>query len=43
MDTKEAGKIGGLATLTKYGKKHFSDAGKRGMEKRWKKPTKKDK
>ena len=34
------GRLGGEATARKYGKKHFSDAGKKGMAKRW--GTKKD-
>jgi hypothetical protein len=34
---KQLGKLGGLATKKKYGKKHFSEAGKLGMKKRWKK------
>lgn len=29
------GKLGGKATTKKYGKKHFSEAGKKGMAKRW--------
>lgn len=37
MNTKTAGKKGGLSTLKKYGKKHFSTAGRKGMAKRWKK------
>lgn len=29
------GALGGKATAKKYGKQHFSNAGKKGMEKRW--------
>ena len=29
------GKLGGKKTAKKYGKKHFSEAGKKGMAKRW--------
>jgi hypothetical protein len=32
---QEFGKLGGQATKRKYGKRHFSEAGKRGMAKRW--------
>ena len=32
---QELGKLGGEATAKKHGKKHFSDAGKKGMAKRW--------
>jgi len=28
-------KSGGLKTLEKYGKSHYSDMGKKGMKKRW--------
>jgi len=34
---KFLGKKGGDKTLVKYGKKHFSDAGRKGMASRWKK------
>lgn len=34
---KRLGELGGLATKKKYGKKHFSNAGKLGMKKRWSK------
>lgn len=34
---QKLGKLGGKATKKKYGSKHFSDAGKKGAEKRWKK------
>ena len=36
------GKLGGKATVKKYGKKHFSKAGKKGMAKRWGKYTYED-
>ena len=32
---KKLGKAGGSQTLKKHGKKHFSDAGKKGMLARW--------
>jgi hypothetical protein len=32
---KQKGKEGGKATAKKHGKKHFSSAGKIGMQKRW--------
>lgn len=32
---KDLGRLGGFATSKKYGKKHFSEAGKKGMAKRW--------
>lgn len=32
---KSIGKKGGEATVKKYGKKHFSEAGKKGMKARW--------
>lgn len=32
---KQLGKSGGKKTLKKYGRKHFSEAGKKGMAKRW--------
>lgn len=32
---KQLGQLGGLATSKKYGSKHYSEAGKKGMEKRW--------
>lgn len=32
---KIMGGIGGKATAKKYGRKHFSEAGKKGMAKRW--------
>lgn len=35
------GKLGGSATLKKHGKKHFSEAGTKGMAKRWKDHKKK--
>lgn len=35
MDTRKAGKLGGDITKKKYGQKHFSNAGKKGMEARW--------
>lgn len=33
------GALGGKRTMKKYGSKHFSDAGKKGMAKRWAKLT----
>jgi general stress protein YciG len=33
----ELGRKGGQKTASLHGKKHFSAAGKKGMEKRWKK------
>ena len=33
---QELGKLGGQKTAKKHGKKHFSEAGKKGMAKRWK-------
>ena len=38
---KELGKRGGQKTASLHGKKHFSAAGKKGMEKRWKEQRKK--
>lgn len=38
MKNKEAqklGSLGGKSTAKKYGSKHYSEAGKKGMEKRW--------
>lgn len=36
---KELGHLGGVATASKYGTKHFSEAGKKGNASRWaKKP-----
>lgn len=32
---KKAGAKGGRATMKKYGRDHFSDAGKKGAIKRW--------
>lgn len=32
---QKLGKLGGQATKKKYGKKHFSKAGKLGAKKRW--------
>lgn len=32
---QQLGSLGGKATVKKYGKKHFSEAGKKGMAKRW--------
>lgn len=32
---KQLGATGGQATVKKYGKSHFSEAGKKGMAKRW--------
>jgi hypothetical protein len=32
---KKLGSLGGNKTKKKYGKKHFSDIGKKGMKKRW--------
>lgn len=32
---KQLGHLGGLMTAKKYGVKHFSEAGKKGMAKRW--------
>ncbi len=32
---KQLGKRGGAATKRKYGRKHFSEAGKKGMARRW--------
>ena len=32
---QKLGKIGGQKTASLYGKKHFSNAGKLGMAKRW--------
>ena len=32
---QELGKKGGQKTASLHGKKHFSDAGKKGMAKRW--------
>jgi hypothetical protein len=32
---KHFGRIGGNTTLKKHGVKHFSEAGKKGMAKRW--------
>jgi hypothetical protein len=38
----QTGKQGGNVTKRKYGSKHFSEAGKKGMAKRWgKQPVKK--
>lgn len=34
-NAQELGKLGGKATAKKYGKDHFSQAGKKGMKKRW--------
>lgn len=34
---KQLGQLGGLMTAKKYGVKHFSEAGKKGMKARWKK------
>lgn len=31
----QLGQLGGLMTAKKYGSKHYSEAGKKGMEKRW--------
>lgn len=46
MDIKSAGallgKKGGDTTKKLYGKKHFSEAGKKGMESRWGKRVKPD-
>jgi len=36
---QELGKRGGQTTLKKHGKKHFSSAGKKGNEVRWKNKT----
>ena len=35
LAAKSLGSLGGKATLEKYGKEHFSNAGKKGAEKRW--------
>lgn len=32
---KQLGTLGGLATKSKYGVKHYSEAGKKGMKARW--------
>lgn len=40
---KQLGKIGGASTMKKYGKKHFSKAGKLGAKKRWSGHVKKTK
>jgi general stress protein YciG len=32
---QELGKRGGQTTASRHGKKHFSDAGKKGMARRW--------
>lgn len=32
---KQLGKLGGEKTKEKYGSKHYSEAGKKGMAKRW--------
>lgn len=32
---KQLGSLGGKKTVAKYGKKHFSDAGKKSALKRW--------
>ena len=37
MTKSEAGKLGGQATLRRYGKSHFSNIGKKGGESTWKK------
>jgi len=37
---QKLGKLGGEATAKKYGKKHFSEAGKKGMKARWEKQKK---
>lgn len=29
------GKLGGISTKKRYGKKHYSDIGKKGMASRW--------
>ena len=34
-NAQELGKLGGKATAKKYGKEHFSKAGKKGNERRW--------
>lgn len=33
ITVQEAGRLGGLATKNKYGKKHFSEMGKKGGKK----------
>ena len=34
-NTQKLGSLGGKSTAKKYGVKHFSEAGKKGMAKRW--------
>jgi hypothetical protein len=34
-NAKLLGSLGGLMTKSKYGTKHYSEAGKKGMAKRW--------
>lgn len=37
MTKSEAGRLGGLATLKKYGRKHFVEAGRLGAQRTWSK------
>lgn len=40
LDAQSLGKKGGKKTKEKYGKNYYSEIGKKGAEKRWKKTAK---